>query len=100
MRSYENIVKGAASFALNLQSWDEVVSGHYAIVGSPDTVAELLAADAERMGVGNLLGLFQLGTLPAEDTKRNLELFSTEVMPKLRAAFPDTARDAAPLAAS
>ena len=35
-----------------------------------------------------MLGLFQLGTLPAADTKRNLELFATEVMPKLRADFP------------
>jgi len=100
VRSWENIAKGAASFALNLQSWDEVVAGHYAIVGSPETVAEILAEDVERMGVGNLLGLFQLGTLPAEDTTRNLELFAHEVMPKLRAAFPATGHAAAPLAAS
>jgi pimeloyl-ACP methyl ester carboxylesterase len=97
VKSWENIAKGAASFALNLQSWDEVVAGHYAIVGSPETVTELLSADVERMGVGNLLGLFQLGTLPAEDTKRNLELFAHEVMPKLRATF-GTGIDAAPLA--
>jgi hypothetical protein len=37
-----------------------------------------------------LLGLFQLGTLPAADTKRSLELFAGEVMPKLRATFPGT----------
>ena len=60
----------------------------YAIVGSPETVTELLADNVERLGVGNLLGLFQLGTLPAADTKRSLELFATEVMPKLRHAFP------------
>jgi hypothetical protein len=39
------------------------------------------------LGVGNLLGLFQLGTLGAQDTRRNLELFATEVMPRLRAKF-------------
>ena len=76
VRSVENIMKSAGTFALNLTSWDEVVEGQYAIVGSPDTVAEKLAANIERLGVGNLLGLFQLGTLPAADTRRNLELFA------------------------
>ena len=49
-------------------------------------------ANVERLGVGNLLGLFQLGTLPADDTRRNLELFAAEVMPKLRERFTGTER--------
>ena len=81
-------MKNAGTFALNLRTWEEVVEGQYAIVGSPETVTEMLAANVERLGVGNLLGLFQLGTLSAADTRRNLELFATEVMPKLRARFP------------
>jgi alkanesulfonate monooxygenase SsuD/methylene tetrahydromethanopterin reductase-like flavin-dependent oxidoreductase (luciferase family) len=88
IRSYENILKGAKTFALNLKSWDEVVAGQYAIVGSPDTVTERLTENLRRLGPGNLLGLFQLGTLPADATRRSLELFGTEVMPRLRAAFP------------
>jgi alkanesulfonate monooxygenase SsuD/methylene tetrahydromethanopterin reductase-like flavin-dependent oxidoreductase (luciferase family) len=88
IRSYENILKGAKTFALNLKSWDEVQAGEYAIVGSPDTVTERLTENLRRLGPGNLLGLFQLGTLPADATRRSLELFATEVMPKLRAAFP------------
>jgi alkanesulfonate monooxygenase SsuD/methylene tetrahydromethanopterin reductase-like flavin-dependent oxidoreductase (luciferase family) len=88
IRSYENILKGAKTFALNLQTWDEVVDGQYAIVGSPETVIDRLTENLRRLGAGNLLGLFQLGTLPAELTRRNLELFATEVLPKLRAAFP------------
>jgi alkanesulfonate monooxygenase SsuD/methylene tetrahydromethanopterin reductase-like flavin-dependent oxidoreductase (luciferase family) len=88
IRSYENILKGAKTFALNLKTWDEVVAGQYAIVGSPDTVTERLTENLRRLGPGNLLGLFQLGTLPADATRRSLELFGTEVMPRLRAAFP------------
>jgi alkanesulfonate monooxygenase SsuD/methylene tetrahydromethanopterin reductase-like flavin-dependent oxidoreductase (luciferase family) len=88
IRSYENILKGAKTFALNLKTWEEVVAGEYAIVGSPDTVTERLTENLRRLGPGNLLGLFQLGTLPADATRRSLELFGTEVMPKLRAAFP------------
>ena len=71
------------------QSWDEVVEGQYAIVGSPETVTELLAANVERLGVGNLLGPVPAGHASGRATrKRSLELFATEVMPKLRASFP------------
>jgi alkanesulfonate monooxygenase SsuD/methylene tetrahydromethanopterin reductase-like flavin-dependent oxidoreductase (luciferase family) len=93
VRSLENIIKGGHTFAEFLETWEQVVEGEYAIVGSPDTVAEKLSANIERLGVGNLLGLFQLGTLPADDTRRNLELFAAEVMPKLRQRFPGTERN-------
>jgi alkanesulfonate monooxygenase SsuD/methylene tetrahydromethanopterin reductase-like flavin-dependent oxidoreductase (luciferase family) len=89
LRSLENQMKGAASFAVNLRTWDEVVEGRYAIVGSPDTVYAQLEECLTAFGTGNLLGLFQLGTLPAEETRRNLELFATEVLPRLRARFPE-----------
>jgi len=88
LRSYQNILKGAGSFAINLQTWDEVVEGAYAIVGSPATVAEKLAENLHRLGTGNLLGLMQLGTLPDHLTRKSLGLFASEVMPKLRAEFP------------
>jgi alkanesulfonate monooxygenase SsuD/methylene tetrahydromethanopterin reductase-like flavin-dependent oxidoreductase (luciferase family) len=92
VRSIENILKGAGTFAINLDSWDDVVEGQYAIVGSPETVTEKLIESLRRLGTGNLLGLFQLGTLPAHLTRKNLELFAAEVMPKLRAEFPEGAR--------
>ncbi|MDQ1438052.1 MAG: hypothetical protein QOK43_1681 [Acidimicrobiaceae bacterium] len=92
LRSIENILKGAGTFAINLTSWDEVVEGQYAIVGSPETVAEKLIESLGRLGTGNLLGLFQLGTLPGHLTRKSLELFANEVMPKLRKEFPEGAR--------
>src|SRR5207249_4787463 len=36
------------------------------------------------LGVGNVLSLLQLGTLPADLTRRNMELFASEVLPHLR----------------
>ena len=89
LRSVENILKGRGTFALSLSSWDQVVDGQYAIVGSPDTVYELLERNLLRLGTGNLLGLFQLGTLPHDLTKKNLTLFAEQVMPRLRAEFPE-----------
>jgi alkanesulfonate monooxygenase SsuD/methylene tetrahydromethanopterin reductase-like flavin-dependent oxidoreductase (luciferase family) len=88
LRSYEGILRGMSKFALHLSSWDEVVEGMYAVVGSPDTVYDRLEETVARLGTGNLLGLFQIGTLPADLTRRNLELFSSEVMPRLRQRFP------------
>jgi alkanesulfonate monooxygenase SsuD/methylene tetrahydromethanopterin reductase-like flavin-dependent oxidoreductase (luciferase family) len=87
VKSVENIMKGGSSFALNLETWEQVIAGRYAVVGSPETVADILAGEVDRLGIGNLLGLFQLGTLGAADTRNNLELFANEVMPKLRARF-------------
>lgn len=89
LRSMENIMKGRGTFAMNLETWEQTVEGHYAIVGSPDTVYDLLEKNLSRLGTGNLLGLFQLGTLPAELTRRNLDLFASEVMPRLRRRFPE-----------
>ena len=45
LRSLENILKGRGSFAMNLETWDQVVEGQYAIVGSPETVYEQLDRD-------------------------------------------------------
>lgn len=89
LRSVENILRNATSFAERLDTWDQTVQGRYAIVGSPETVTELLIDSLEQLGTGNLLGLFQLGTMPLGSTRRNLELFATEVMPRLRERFPE-----------
>ncbi|MBW3669608.1 MAG: LLM class flavin-dependent oxidoreductase [Actinobacteria bacterium] len=92
VRSVENILKGLGTFASRLTSWEQVVEGQYAIVGSPDTVYERLVENIGRLGTGNLLGLFQLGTLPAELTRRNLDVFAAEVLPRLRQRFPEGAK--------
>ena len=92
IRSLENIIKGAETFALNFESWDQVVEGQYAIVGSPETVAEKLTENVERLGVGNLLGLFQLGTLGADDTRRNLRAVRRRGRSEAPARFPGTER--------
>jgi alkanesulfonate monooxygenase SsuD/methylene tetrahydromethanopterin reductase-like flavin-dependent oxidoreductase (luciferase family) len=88
VRSLGSILKSAGTFMLNLETWDEVVDGRYAIVGSPDTVTELLVDSLRQLGTGNLLGLFQLGSLPADLTRKNMTLFAEQVMPRLHAEFP------------
>ena len=55
------------------------------VVGSPATVRDKLKHYIKQLGVGNLLGLFQLGSLPADLTRKNMTLFAEQVLPALRA---------------
>ncbi|WP_254509771.1 LLM class flavin-dependent oxidoreductase [Anatilimnocola floriformis] len=83
-RSLIGIHSAMKQFLINVKTRKEIEDGAYAIVGSPETVRDKLAHYAKRLGVGNLLGLFQIGTLPAELTKKNLTIFAQEVMPALQ----------------
>ena len=53
------------------------------VVGSAATVRERLAAYARDLGVGNLIAMLQIATLPADLTEKNLRLFARDVMPYL-----------------
>jgi alkanesulfonate monooxygenase SsuD/methylene tetrahydromethanopterin reductase-like flavin-dependent oxidoreductase (luciferase family) len=78
-------VRGAFNdFLLNVSTWEQIEDGDYAIVGSAATVREKMAELIRWMGVGNVLVLPQLATLPADLTQKNQELFAHEVMPSLR----------------
>jgi len=90
-RSLAGINKALRRFITNCETRQDVEEGSYAIVGSPDTVAKKLIEKAKELGVGNLLGLFQLATLPEDLTRRNMTIFAREVMPRLRAELGDAA---------
>jgi alkanesulfonate monooxygenase SsuD/methylene tetrahydromethanopterin reductase-like flavin-dependent oxidoreductase (luciferase family) len=83
-RSAARINQALEQFLENVSTRREVEQGHYAIVGSPATVRDRLRDLKQRLGFGNLLGLFQLGSLPAELTGRSMRLFAAEVMTPLR----------------
>jgi alkanesulfonate monooxygenase SsuD/methylene tetrahydromethanopterin reductase-like flavin-dependent oxidoreductase (luciferase family) len=57
-----------------------------AIVGSPATVRDKLAAYERETSFGNCLALMQFGTLPADQTRASMELFAAKVMPSFRGA--------------
>jgi alkanesulfonate monooxygenase SsuD/methylene tetrahydromethanopterin reductase-like flavin-dependent oxidoreductase (luciferase family) len=83
-RSALKVLSVFGDFLLNVGTWEEIVAGDYAIVGSPATVREKMAELVRWLGVGNVLTLLQLATLPADLTRRNMDLFASEVMPFLR----------------
>jgi alkanesulfonate monooxygenase SsuD/methylene tetrahydromethanopterin reductase-like flavin-dependent oxidoreductase (luciferase family) len=97
-RSALKVLAAFGDFLLNVTSWEQIVEGEYAIVGSPATVRDKMAELVRWLGVGNVLTLLQLGTLPADLTRKNMELFAAEVMPHLRRELASPA-ERAPLAA-
>jgi alkanesulfonate monooxygenase SsuD/methylene tetrahydromethanopterin reductase-like flavin-dependent oxidoreductase (luciferase family) len=85
VRSIAGIHGALSKFLIKVETRQQVEDGAYAIVGSPATVRDKLLEFSKRLGVGNLLGLFQLGTLPSDLTQKSMRLFAREVMPALQA---------------
>ena len=86
-RSYTKIIEAAPAFMRYQETWDQIIEGAYAIVGSPDTVKDRLIDHLGKLGAGNLLGIFQLGSLPHDLTVKSMTLFAEKVLPALRAHF-------------
>ncbi len=86
-RSAVKIVSAMKDFMLFCETWEQIEEGSYVICGSPETVRRRLEEHIERLGVGNVLGLFRLGSLPTDLTRRSVRLFAEEVMPPLKSKF-------------
>ena len=54
------------------------------VCGGPTTVKNSFEKHWSEMRFGNLLVMCQFGTLPADLTKKNLELFARDVLPALK----------------
>jgi len=63
---------------------DELIGSGTVIVGSPKTVLQRIQRVRAATGVNRLVTMLQFGVLPNDLTRRNMELFASEVMPKLR----------------
>jgi alkanesulfonate monooxygenase SsuD/methylene tetrahydromethanopterin reductase-like flavin-dependent oxidoreductase (luciferase family) len=65
-------------------SLEELMESGTVVVGSPKTVRDELAALRDKTGADNLVTMLQVGVLSDELTRRNMELFVSEVMPHLK----------------
>lgn len=66
-----------------------IVENGYVIIGSPEEVAERLAAIATELNVGHLLLLLQFGNMSKELNAYNTKLFAERVLPKLQPLFAE-----------
>lgn len=83
-RSIAKIKDAMKKFLISMKTRADIEEGSYAIVGSPETVRDKLTEKMKWLGVGNLLGLFQIGTLPQHLTEKSMTLFSESVLPHLK----------------
>jgi alkanesulfonate monooxygenase SsuD/methylene tetrahydromethanopterin reductase-like flavin-dependent oxidoreductase (luciferase family) len=70
-----NVVRGA--------TFEECVEEGSVICGSPSTVTAEIERHVRELGINYLLTYMFLGTMSLSDALRSLQLFSTEVMPKV-----------------
>lgn len=65
-------------------SFGELVDSGAIICGSPKTVADTICEFSKDFRIGNLHAMLQFGSMPPELTKHNIDLFASEVIPRLR----------------
>jgi alkanesulfonate monooxygenase SsuD/methylene tetrahydromethanopterin reductase-like flavin-dependent oxidoreductase (luciferase family) len=79
------IAKSKASLTSGVyQTIDDLMRKGMFLCGSADTICDLLTTYQQKIGFGHLICMLQFGTLPADLTRRNLELFARKVMPRVR----------------
>jgi hypothetical protein len=80
----KNVMKAKAQMFGDV-TIDQAIELGLFVCGSPQTVLGSFKKYWNDMRFGNLLVLCQFATLPADLTRRNMELFAREVMPALKA---------------
>ena len=81
--SLKNVMKAKAAIFGDITIEKSIELG-LIVCGSPATARRAFEAYWREMRFGNLLVLCQFGTLPADLTRRNMELFAREVMPAVK----------------
>jgi len=81
--SLKNVMKAKAQMFGDVTLEQAVELGLF-VCGSPKTVLAAFEQHHKEMRFGNLLVMGQFGTLPADLTKKNLELFAQDVLPALK----------------
>jgi alkanesulfonate monooxygenase SsuD/methylene tetrahydromethanopterin reductase-like flavin-dependent oxidoreductase (luciferase family) len=64
--------------------WKDYIEQGHVIGGSPATVREKLTEAIKLLRVGHLMVLLQIGSMPKDLTRKNMELFVREVMPSVK----------------
>jgi len=82
--SLKSVMKAKAAMFADITLEKSIELG-VIVCGSPASARAALESYWKDMRFGNLLVLCQFGTLPADLTRKNMELFAREVMPAVKA---------------
>ena len=66
------------------ETWNDIEQGGSCIVGGVETVKQKLIEYAKEFRLGHYLCLLQFGSLPADLTRKNMEIMAREVIPAVR----------------
>ena len=77
------------------RSMETMIEDGTFLCGGPQTVIDALARHQAQGGFNIVMAGLQFGTLPAELTRKNTEMFAREVMPVLRGAGPERTTEVA-----
>jgi alkanesulfonate monooxygenase SsuD/methylene tetrahydromethanopterin reductase-like flavin-dependent oxidoreductase (luciferase family) len=66
------------------QTVDDLVGSGTAVIGSPRTVRDAIARMRDATGFKRLVTMLQFGVMPDDLARRNMEMFSSEVIPHFR----------------
>lgn len=75
---------GYRSTPMEEMSLNQIEENHWAIFGSPATVADKLRASVDELGAGAITLVGNFGTKPRWLTEKSLSMFAEEVIPKFR----------------
>jgi alkanesulfonate monooxygenase SsuD/methylene tetrahydromethanopterin reductase-like flavin-dependent oxidoreductase (luciferase family) len=83
-KSAAAILKNQKYFLSQQKTWDDIETGVFSIVGSPQTVRQKLEHYQKELGVGVVLTGCQTGTLPHHLARKSMEMLAREVLPHTR----------------
>jgi alkanesulfonate monooxygenase SsuD/methylene tetrahydromethanopterin reductase-like flavin-dependent oxidoreductase (luciferase family) len=75
----------------SVESWDDIERGCFAIVCSPETVAQKIVEHSKQIGCGNMLALLQLGNMPHAKARENARRYAEAVIPLVNKEIGDPA---------
>ncbi len=84
MSSMKQTMKLRASLGKVRPTADQLIASGTALIGSPTTVRQKIREMVDRTGVNSLVTMLQFGTLSDELTRRNMDMFASEVMPHFK----------------
>ena len=84
MASMKKLLGARSGIGLQFQPIERSMELGTAVVGTPQSVLAQIERVREKTGIGLFVPMLQFGTLSDELTRRNMEMFASEVMPRLR----------------
>jgi alkanesulfonate monooxygenase SsuD/methylene tetrahydromethanopterin reductase-like flavin-dependent oxidoreductase (luciferase family) len=85
LKSMQGVMAAKQQVAVGARDIDAVMASGMFLCGSPKTIRDQLKRHQQEIGFGQVLSMLQFGTLPADLTRKNIELYAREVIAPLRA---------------